>query len=96
MLAAKVRTILIEPAFWGLLSLLLTVAAYAWYLFDTFKKGVRPHILTWIAFGGFTAVGWLVQVKQGAGPGDQLLTKIANYRGYQNLSGESGPSEKQS
>ncbi len=69
MLAVKVWTILIAPAFWGLLSLLLTVAAYAWYLFDTFKKGVRPHILTWIAFGGFTAVGWLVQVEKGAGPG---------------------------
>lgn len=57
------------PTFWGFLSLLLTIAAYAWYFRDTFEKGSRPHILTWLAFGGFTAVGWLVQVKRGAGPG---------------------------
>jgi hypothetical protein len=38
-------------------------------LYDTFKKGSRPHILTWLAFGGFTAVGWFVQVGKGAGSG---------------------------
>jgi len=57
----------------GLLSLLCTIAAFAVYLHDTFKKGVRPHVMTWLAFGGFTTVGWLIQVQKGAGPGGWAL-----------------------
>jgi len=69
MIAEKVWTVLCDPTFWGYVSLLLTVAAYTCYLYDTFKRGARPNILTWGAFGVFTAVGWRVQVERGAGPG---------------------------
>jgi len=29
--------------------------------------------MTWLAFGGFTIVGWLVQIQKGAGPGGWAL-----------------------
>jgi hypothetical protein len=61
------------PTLLGLLSVLLTIAAFTWYLHDTIKRGVRPHAMTWLAFGGFTTVGWLVQVRRGAGPGGWAL-----------------------
>jgi hypothetical protein len=69
MLATNGVSAVSMPNVFGLLSLCLTVAAYTWYLYDTFRKGARPHVLTWLAFGGFTAVGWLVQVQESAGPG---------------------------
>lgn len=61
------------PDFLAALSLVIAVAAYTVYLRDTFGKGVRPHILTWLTFGCFSAVGWLVQVEKGAGPGAWVL-----------------------
>lgn len=61
------------PEILGGVSIVIAVTAYAVYLHDTFTKGVRPHILTWLAFGGFTAVGCHVQFKKGAGPGAWTL-----------------------
>lgn len=45
------------PEFLGAVSLVIAIAAYAVYLRDTFRKGVRPHVLTWLAFCIFTGVG---------------------------------------
>ncbi|MCL5005133.1 MAG: hypothetical protein M1404_01255 [Acidobacteria bacterium] len=65
------------PEFLGAVSLVIAIAAYAVYLRDTFRKGVRPHVLTWLAFCVFTGVGFVVQIKKGAGPGAWTLGMTA-------------------
>lgn len=61
------------PEFLGAVSLVIAFAAYTVYVRDTLKKGVRPHILTWLAFCVFTGVGCVIQAKKGAGPGAWTL-----------------------
>lgn len=55
---------------WGLLSILIGVAAYSIYLGQTAKKkGVQPHPLSWFLWGLVTGVAYLVQRERGAAAG---------------------------
>ena len=64
----------------GVLSVGISVFAYAIYLWQTVKKeGVQPHPFSWLLWGFVTTVAALAQHAKGAGPGNwvTVFTAIA-------------------
>jgi hypothetical protein len=58
----------------GVLSVIIMVAAYSIYIWQTAKgKSVRPHPFSWWLWGFVTGVAYLVQVNEKAGPGSWVV-----------------------
>jgi hypothetical protein len=57
----------------GALAVVIALASYAMYVWQTLRAEARPHPLSWLIFGILTGTGYLVQVDQAAGPGSWVM-----------------------
>jgi hypothetical protein len=57
----------------GALAVVIAIAAYAIYVWQTLRGDARPHPLSWLIFGILTGTGYLVQLDQAAGPGSWVM-----------------------
>ena len=57
----------------GALAVLIAVAAYSIYVWQSFCGETRPHPLSWLIFGILTGTGYLVQLDEAAGPGSWVM-----------------------
>lgn len=57
----------------GALAVVIALAAYAIYAWQTLRAETRPHPLSWLIFGILTGTGYLVQLDQAAGPGSWVM-----------------------
>ncbi len=57
----------------GILSVVITLIAYARYIKKTAQGKIRPHPLSWFLWGMVTFVAYLVQKSHGAGPGSWVV-----------------------
>src|SRR5208337_2090714 len=81
----------------GALSVILAVAGFLVYFWQTLSGEVRPHPLSWFLFGVLSVTGYLVQRDQGAGAGSWalmamsiicfLLVAVSVVRGERSFSG---------
>jgi hypothetical protein len=62
----------------GALAVVIAVAAYCIYAWQSLRGETRPHPLSWLIFGVLTGTGYLVQLDQAAGPGSWVMavTKV--------------------
>jgi hypothetical protein len=61
----------------GALAVLIAIAAYAIYVWQSLRGEARPHPLSWLIFGVLTGTGYLVQLDQSAGPGSWVMAITA-------------------
>jgi hypothetical protein len=63
--------------FWAYLSVAITLAGYAYYVWQMYPQAgyptVKPEPLTWALFGFLTSAGWIVQQAQGGAAGSWCL-----------------------
>ncbi len=59
--------------FMGALAVAIAVAAYAIYVWQSFRGETRPHPLSWLIFGILTGAGYLVQLDEAAGPASWVM-----------------------
>jgi hypothetical protein len=52
----------------GALAVLIAVAAYSIYVWQSFCGETRPHPLSWLIFGILTGTGYLVQLDERPDP----------------------------
>jgi hypothetical protein len=57
----------------GALAVVIAVAAYAIYAWQSVRGAARPHPLSWLIFGILTGTAYLVQLDQAAGPGSWVV-----------------------
>jgi len=57
----------------GALAVVITLAAYGIYVWQTLRGEARPHPLSWLIFGILTATAYLVQRDEAAGPGSWVM-----------------------
>lgn len=53
----------------GLFAVLLGVIGYAFYIWGIYKGKIKPHAFSWLVWGILTAIGFIAQAVNGAGPG---------------------------
>lgn len=56
-------------AWLGFLAVALGVLGYVPYILGLYKKTVTPHAFSWFVWALLTAIAFIAQVKDGAGPG---------------------------
>ncbi len=59
--------------FMGALAVAIAVAAYAIYVWQSFRGETRPHPLSWLIFVILTGIGYLVQLDEAAGPASWVM-----------------------
>jgi hypothetical protein len=57
----------------GALAVVITLAAYGIYVWQTLRGEARPHPLSWLIFAILTGTGYLVQVDEAAGAGSWVM-----------------------
>jgi len=57
----------------GALAVVITLAAYGIYVWQTLRGEARPHPLSWLIFGILTGTAYLVQRDEAAGPGSWVM-----------------------
>jgi hypothetical protein len=53
----------------GGLSLIISAAAYAPYIWSMFRRQIRPHLFSWIVWSLISLIAYLAQTRGNAGPG---------------------------
>ena len=53
----------------GILAAIISFIAYIPYLRDVFKHKTKPHIFTWFVWSFIVGLGFMAQIKEGAGYG---------------------------
>ncbi len=71
----EIRTLL------GVLSVVVNFIGYIPYFKDTLQKRTKPHVFTWLTWFLLPAIGFAVQVTNGAGPGSWVMgfTALASF-----------------
>lgn len=53
----------------GAVATLIGLIGYAVYIKTIIQGNTRPHVFSWFVWGVLTAIAWVAQVSEGAGPG---------------------------
>jgi len=62
-------SLVISKEIMGTIAVLIGIASYAIYAWQSLRGEARPHPLSWLIFGILSGTGYLVQLDQAAGPG---------------------------
>ena len=79
---------MIEKELFAIIGLALTLIGYSAYIYSIFKGETRPHPFSWFVWGILTAIGFLAQISDNAGPGawvtglSAVITFYIAYLGY--------------
>jgi hypothetical protein len=57
----------------GALAVVIAVASYGLYVWQTLQGEARPHPLSWLIFGILTGTGYLIQLNEAAGAGGWVM-----------------------
>lgn len=65
--------LLISKTAWGILAVIIMLAAYSLQIYQIQNGESEPHPIAWLGFGLLTGLGWIVQLLEGAGAGSWVM-----------------------
>lgn len=70
---------MLDKEFFGWVSLAIALAGYLPYFWSIFKGKTRPHIFSWLIWGMLTAIAFMAQWSDHAGPGAWVTGVTAGF-----------------